>query len=33
MTAVQGSLKHGSFAAYAPARREVELCDVPDLST
>ncbi|KAK9848386.1 hypothetical protein WJX84_000167 [Apatococcus fuscideae] len=28
-----GSVKHGSFAAYAPASREVELCDVPDLST
>lgn len=28
---LQGSVKQGTFAAYAPASREVELCDVPDL--
>ena len=27
---MQGSFGSGTFAAYAPATKEVELCDVPE---
>ena len=27
---MQGSFASGTFAAYAPATKEVELCDVPE---
>lgn len=30
MRRVQGSFGSGTFAAYAPATKEVELCDVPE---